>query len=165
MKGTWDKGIDFETIMKKLVRDLKKTRNCNIVIAIIQLRNGSRISETIKAYQEFLKKKQLIVQVEVSKKKSKEYRKIVIPDFLLEYHKICKKDLEKPYKTIYERYRKYLARRYRINTHSLRYSFITYLIEQGISESIIAKITHHSTLNYVLRYTQQKKADQILINL
>jgi len=33
---------------------------------------------------------------------------------------------------------------YGFNTHSLRYALITYLLSQGVSPSIIAKITKHS---------------------
>jgi len=52
-----------------------------------------------------------------------------------------------------------------INRHSLRYAFITYLLRKGISPSLIAKITRHKNLNYILTYTQQKTADKILEKL
>ncbi len=51
-----------------------------------------------------------------------------------------------------------------INTHTLRYSYITYLIRKGYNPSLIAKITHHSNLNYILTYTQRKQAEFILYN-
>jgi len=52
-----------------------------------------------------------------------------------------------------------------VNTHTLRYAYITYLLEKGYSPSLIAKITHHSNLNFILKYTQQKQAERILENI
>ena len=49
-----------------------------------------------------------------------------------------------------------------VNTHTLRYAYITYLIRKGYNPSLIAKITHHSNLNYILTYTQRKQAEMIL---
>ena len=54
---------------------------------------------------------------------------------------------------------------YGFNTHSLRYAFITYLLRQGVSPSIIAKITKHSRLDYILTYTQEKTAEEVLRKL
>ena len=49
-----------------------------------------------------------------------------------------------------------------VNTHTLRYAYITYLLRKGYNPSLIAKITHHSNLNYILTYTQRKQAEMIL---
>jgi len=50
-----------------------------------------------------------------------------------------------------------------VNTHTLRYAYITYLIRKGYNPSLIAKITHHSNLNYILTYTQRRQAELILL--
>ena len=55
----------------------------------------------------------------------------------------------------------YAGRTFGWNTHSLRYARITHLAKQGVSPSLMAKITHHKRLDYVLRYTEQKAADEL----
>ena len=47
------------------------------------------------------------------------------------------------------------------NTHALRYAYISYLAREGISAQIIAKITGHMTLKYILYYTQKTEAEKI----
>jgi site-specific recombinase XerD len=51
---------------------------------------------------------------------------------------------------------------YGFNARSLRYAFITYLLRRGVSPSIIAKMIRHSRLDYILTYTQEKTAEEIL---
>ncbi len=51
------------------------------------------------------------------------------------------------------------------NTHSLRYAQITELARQGKPPQLIAKITHHKGLDFILKYTQQKEADNTLREL
>jgi hypothetical protein len=38
-------------------------------------------------------------------------------------------------------------------------------MQRGVSPSIIAKITKHSRLDYILTYTQEKTAEEILRKL
>jgi hypothetical protein len=49
-----------------------------------------------------------------------------------------------------------------INSHSLRYARITSLSRQGQPAQVIAKITHHKNLNFIVDYTSQKAADDVL---
>jgi len=65
--------------MRRFTRDLNKTKNPNLVIAIIQLRNGLRVSEAVRAYKHFLKHKSLEFEIEVSKRKKPEKRLVVLP--------------------------------------------------------------------------------------
>ena len=51
-----------------------------------------------------------------------------------------------------------------INTHSLRYARITHML-RNISPSIVAKITGHKKLDYILTYTQIKTAEEALRNI
>ena len=69
VSGSFDRGLNYETIKKKLIKRMNKLyekiqeKYTNIgmkrlvysVIAIIQLRNGSRISEAVKAFILFIK--------------------------------------------------------------------------------------------------------------
>jgi len=160
--GSWDKGIDYEAWMRRFIKDLNRTRSPNLVLAIIQLRNGLRLSEAVRAYKHFLKHRSLEFEIEVSKRRRSEKRLVVIPEFLLGWVDSCVEDLYKDDKQIYTRYRLYLRRKYGINTHSLRYSFITYLLREGVSPSIVAKITKHRRLDYILTYTQEKVAEEVL---
>lgn len=48
------------------------------------------------------------------------------------------------------------------NTHSLRYAKITDLSRQGYPVQVISKITHHKNLSFVMDYTSQKAADDVL---
>lgn len=48
------------------------------------------------------------------------------------------------------------------NTHSLRYAKITSLTNQNKPAQMIAKITHHRNMNFIVDYTQQKAADEEL---
>ena len=56
----------------------------------------------------------------------------------------------------------YCRRTYGFNTHALRYALISYLSQKGVAPQLIAKITGHKTLDYILYYTQQQKAEEIL---
>jgi len=49
-----------------------------------------------------------------------------------------------------------------MNSHSLRYAFVTHLITSGLEPTIVAKITGHSKLDFILHYTQRKVAESVL---
>ncbi|MEM4531392.1 MAG: hypothetical protein QXY39_05970, partial [Thermofilaceae archaeon] len=100
--------------------------------------------------------------VRVRKKKNDEQRLMVIPDELMLMKVDCTDLIEVDDKRLRDRVRQYIRSRYGVNTHSLRYAFITHLLRMNVNVSIISRITHHSNLNYVLRYTQQIVADDVL---
>jgi len=162
----WDKGIDYEYAYNKILRNLFKSRYpslCYDSILLIQLRNGLRISEAVRAFKHYLQTKAFELEVELSKKKRPEKRRVVVPRDLLgvnlsECHELIGIDD----KVLINRLKVYCLTTYRFNTHSLRYSFITYLLRQGVNPSIISKITRHSKLDFILTYTQEKIADDIL---
>ena len=56
-------------------------------------------------------------------------------------------------KRLVSRLKVYTRYTYSFNMYSLRYAFITYLLRQGVSSSIIAKITRNSCLDHILTYT------------
>jgi site-specific recombinase XerD len=59
----------------------------------------------------------------------------------------------------------YCKATYGFNTHSLRYAYITYLLSKGVNPSLVAKITGHRNLSYILHYTELKTAEDILLKL
>lgn len=160
----WDKNIDYEYIYHKLERDIarnkKRLEACYASILLIQLRNGARISEAVRAYQKYIITKQKEIMIKVSKKKHYEERLMIIPEV-----KICTELSAIREDKLINRLKMFAKRKYNINTHSLRYAFITYLLRNAISPALIAKITKHKSLEHILTYTQQKAAEEILRNM
>jgi len=130
---------------------------------LIQLRNGSRISEAVRCYKEFLLTKSREIRVRVSKKKREDYRLMIVPpEIEIDLNNVCYDLLEVDDKMLVNRIKSYASQRLKINTHSLRYAFITYLLRQGINPAIISKITRHSRLDHILTYTQEKVGEEVL---
>lgn len=74
----WDKGVDYEFVYNKILKRLVEfstPARCYDAIPLLQLRNGVRISEAVKAFKHFLTSKSIEFEVEVSKKKRVERRK------------------------------------------------------------------------------------------
>lgn len=167
----WDKGVDFNVMRRKLERALTHEKNpkrrAYTAILLIQLMNGCRISEAVRAYRQYCKNHNHRQTVLVSKKKKPEKRDILVPSPVVDHAgEICVKELLKlREEKLIDRVKHYALNNFGINTHSLRYAFITHLLEQNISPSIIAKITKHSKLEFILTYTQEKKAKEILESL
>jgi hypothetical protein len=49
-----------------------------------------------------------------------------------------------------------------LKSEALHYTLISYLLRQGVSPSIISKITRNSCLDYILIYTQEETAHRVL---
>ncbi len=177
VKG-WDKGEDFDKIRNILIERLKELKDkegvmnakrlAKVVIYSIQLRNGSRISEALEAFYKFIngefeeKDGKKVVKVRVRKKRDEDWRYITWPEWIPWYitNKLRKYNIRISVQSLKSSCKRYTG----VNTHTLRYAFITYLARKGVNPSIIAKMTHHSKLEYILRYTQQKIADELLLN-
>jgi integrase len=166
---TWDKGLDFENTYNRILKHMAKAKNqakCYDAILLIQLRNGSRISEAVRAFKLFLETKSIEIEVSVSKKRQKEEKRLmVIPQELFSVVSPCFDLRNVENKKLINRVKNYCLYTYKFNTHSLRYAFVTYLLKQGINPSIVAKITKHSRLEYIERYTQEKTAKETLRNI
>jgi integrase len=164
----WDMGLDYELAYRKLLRLLRRNgkERCYAAIGLTQLRNGLRAVEAVWAFKHFLKTKQLEFTIAVAKKKKPEERLVVMPkELALADLASCIDLLEVEDRKLRDRYRWWLRNKLGWNTHSLRYAFITHLLRNGVNPSIVAKITKHSRLDYILTYTQEKAAEQILRNL
>ncbi|WP_288104507.1 tyrosine-type recombinase/integrase [Thermofilum sp.] len=179
----WDKGVDYETMYLRIARHMKspaaqrrppglgkKKRRfplaCYDAILLIQLKNASRVSEAVRAFREYLVTKRTELEVQVSKKRRKELRKMVIPQEVVEMDcNICLDLLDVSEQRIIDNVKHYSRKQYDVNTHSLRYSRITHLLKLGVDSAVIAKITRHSNVNFIRTYTQEKLADEILRNV
>jgi integrase len=175
----WDKGADYVATYQRIVyylnREYERAQKlhkpggkrvpgyCYAAVLLIQLKNAARISEAVRAFREYLVTRKTEVEVQVSKKRKKEYRLMVIPEELLELDcTMCLGLLERPENSVVDVAKHYARKKLKLNTHSLRYSRITYLLRRGVDSAVIAKITHHSNVNFIRTYTQQKLADEIL---
>jgi site-specific recombinase XerD len=129
---------------------------------LIQLRNGARISEAIRGFKEWVRSNKNEIYVRVSKKKKMEERLIVIPEEIDEYRLRCVDLIDTPDLYLRDRVRWALWYYFKINTHSLRYAFITYLLRSGVNPAIVSKLIRHSRLDTLMHYVQIKEADGIL---
>lgn len=205
----FDRDIDFGPMKTKLINEfndnMQKLRNFKqseakskaerrylinklnyCLIAMIQLRNGSRISEACMAYRSFMAGHDLndpvIVKIAKSEKTTikkdtgeeyttrARYRKITFPDwFKKEDFNFLKKrsDTKNLQKCISLKKRTldYLRKYHECNTHSLRYAFINYLLHDKKQEmNTVAKIVGHVNLNMLVKYTQNKNVDKLLFD-
>ena len=149
--------VDFEKTRRKLEKLVKEEKNLKkkveYQILLIQLLNGARISEAYEAYYTWVKNPSAReVLVRVRKKKNYVERHIFIPESIepinIRVHinsimRTCRRDLG-------------------VNTHSLRYAFITHLgAKYHLPPQIIAKITKHSKPDLIEYYTQELIAKEI----
>jgi hypothetical protein len=211
----FDRGIDYVDIRDKFTKEYKNIINDEgklskkylkkllyLVIAMIQLRNGSRISEAVIAFRLFLSdisKEFVLVQIsksqsiKFSKKENKyietkpRFREMMFPNEWIDkeifilfvehypmyiFNKLSEnqdsyteqelKTLEIINQSLRKNVLKYLLDNFDCNTHSLRYAFINYIInEQQIPLNIVAKFVGHKNTNMLVNYTQNKNMKQI----
>jgi integrase len=162
----WDKGLDYETAYRVILRKINSVKNnttkCYFTIALIQLRNGSRISEAIRAFKEWVKTNKTEIYVNVSKKKHNELRLMIIPNEISQYRLLCVDLLEVNDKRLRNRILSTLYYYFKFNTHSLRYAFITYLLRNNVNVAIVSKLIKHSKLDTLLSYVQVREAERVL---
>jgi len=176
-KNTYDLSVDYDHARSVLLnavngfykcyKETRKKLAMNYLvyssILLIQLENASRVSEAVEAFVEYIKTKNKYVNVRVRKKKTMDYREIVIPSVvekIFDDVEVDRKIFDDVVK-LTNRVKKF-ATRININTHSLRYARITFFVKNNVPVSVIAKITHHSNLNYVLYYTESRIAQEML---
>lgn len=155
------------------------TKLIYLLIAMTQLRNGSRISEACGSFYKFVDKgfdKKVVVKISKSEavkyRQGKKvltkarFRKMMFPerwvkvdlpmdDVLAILGRIRKERMMK-------RVLDYLRMHLNINTHSLRYATINYLINvEKLPPNIVSKYVGHSSMSTILTYTQNKNCDKI----
>lgn len=160
----WDKGLDYEKVYKQILEHYKSTNRSTSkaydIILLTQLRNGSRVGEAINFLQKVLEEEKPELYVKVEKRKDNFERLMVLPK------EIRLKDvLSLGYvlrKATVEKVSTYCKYTYNFNTHALRYAFISYMARKGVAPQLIAKMTGHKGLDFILYYTQQVKAEELL---
>ena len=185
IKSYEDLHDSIESINENDTKYITKRRNMirklmYITIAIIQLRSGSRIIESVKAFKLFLKNnnfdKDVIVKLAKSEttkyddngdayKTKPRYRSMKFPTkwikpYYVDDMKFYGNDI------INYKFKKgvldYLLRNHECNTHSLRYAYINYMLyTKKVEIGLVCKIVGHSNPNQIVRYTQNKNAKQV----
>ncbi|AEF96066.1 tyrosine-type recombinase/integrase [Methanotorris igneus] len=179
MKDNWDMELDYEEAKKQLLKLIEQYRTKKplyqkdkialtyLLIGLIQLRNGCRIGEAVEGLIKIIETNEKEVKVKVEKRKDNTKRKIILPK------EITNNDLEtvkevieswkgKELRRIANNASKWFLTNLKINTHSLRYAYISHLGRQQIPAQIIASITKHKNMNMIMKYTQEKIADDVL---
>jgi integrase len=169
--GSWDKGLDFEATLRKLLEYRKFIRQRilkhryraalrDVNILILALTNGLRISEAIDCYYQWLESKGVESRFNVKLAKSKDrFRLCMIPGIFDKVDLAATKDLPKPRKQALNNFSR---RNFGFNTHSLRYAFINYLLSKGVDVPLVSKIVGHKNLDTILAYIQSKRAQETL---
>lgn len=197
----FDRGIDYEPMKLDLIKcykdnvlDMKLldkgdkayerrkkmivTKLIYVLISMIQLGNGSRISEATKFFMLYLfengEKQELTIKIsksETTKYKDgvkfitkPKFRKMHMIDWVtlvdLELFKEVLKD--KDIKRLNKRVLDFMRNHFKCNTHSLRYACINNLIyQEKMPLNSVAKYVGHSGLGQITRYTQNKNCEKI----
>lgn len=202
IKHGMDRGVSFNDIKEKLLRHLEillhrlevemrpkqkkilTNKICYVFIALIQLRNGSRISEACNALGEFYAAdnldEKILVQLakttgmgydrKLKKKVEKKprYRKMQFPEWIdkevfNEIMNIPHVPITLQSPRLEKRCLDYMRKYFLCNTHSLRYAFINYMLnEKKIPMTTVSKIVGHTTVAQLVLYTQDKEADNVM---
>jgi hypothetical protein len=169
IEHTWDYGVDFLEAKNVLTKAYEELYNMNLMpyeayvaILLIQLVNGARVKEAIRAFKTFVESGQREFQLQAEMHGNT--RPFVIPDVIknrLSYKSI----LTIPDDKLKARVRMFARKYLKTNTHSLRYSLISYLAKNAVNPAIIAKVTGHKKLDRIIQYTQTKDAVEIMRKL
>lgn len=170
-KHKWDRGLDFRDTLNKLLAFKKWIRGApkltkqkrlalrNINILLLALLNGLRISEAIECYHRWLESQEDIITVRVAKSRRDRHRLCITKGLDGIDYKLTK-NLEKPEPNTLQAW---TIKRFRFNTHSLRYAYINHMLQQGYDPATVSLIVGHSKLNTLLEYIQEKRAREALI--
>ncbi|NJE02116.1 integrase [Thermococcus sp. JdF3] len=177
----WDQGLDYEETYRLLLKDLKEARKKEgvkalkrrmyLVILLTQLRNGSRIGEAIEFISKVSREYSQEAFITVEKRRDGYQRLMILPREvkkadLLALEGLLERELQKHGKKgVVIKISTWVKKTYGFNTHSLRYAFVGYLAEKKYPPQLIAKITGHKRLDYILHYTQEKAAHELLLRL
>ena len=175
----WDhaseKGLSYRDLLRLLEDKLEAARSdkeyAYLSVLYTQLRNGCRVSEAARALLLFARTGNRKLRVPVAKRRDRAERLVLIPPNV-EYKRVTwlaedfkRKPLDKAARQLAARVKVFSLQRLGINTHSLRYAFVTYLAEQGVAPQLIARITGHKRLDYIVHYTQRLAAEELLERL
>jgi len=172
----WYKEIDFNDIVRKIkinleieYKKLESGTGSNLdikrflyyAIALLQVTNGLRSSEAIKGLQLFLKKKEK--EINIIAGKSKLERWVIIPPLLMEYYDELKKYSEIIKNIRKQSYYNFIKNNLKINPHSLRYTFINYMISKGIEPEKVVVYMGYSSFKHMINYYRVASAKEQII--
>jgi site-specific recombinase XerD len=181
----WDKRVNFDEWDQRFKKDLqnmakekeyhelkKKPVSTTILrhlfytsILITQIENGSRISEAVEAILSFKNDGERIQKIRARKRKKLNKGKNV--DVLIKIPSAVKKQyltLDYPFETVLNGVKMFAERYYKINTHSLRYSWIAKMGREGIPTNLISKAIRHTNIQTIENYTAEDEADIMKMN-
>lgn len=169
-KSKYAREVDYLYIRERLLKSFRRNAlsrrraACYDAALLVQLANGSRVSEACEALARFIAAGEREMRVRVRKKKRYEDRLMVVPRVLdrEELVELCSDLAELELSKLVNRVKKYAEYAHGIRTHALRYAYITYLQRAGESLGIISKAVGHSRLDYILTYTQKREADELV---
>lgn len=183
INGTFDKGVNYSDAHKKFsdgiitiysqdqdyINQHELKRLTYLVISLVQLQNGSRISETIEAVRKFiLAPESKVAVIRIAKRKDGFKRKILLPELITKeiLERIKPQIKNNTIEELSKKIRMFLTRHYGWNTHSLRYALINYLaIEKKTPINLVSKLVGHKNMNQLLTYTQNKHVDELLLSI
>lgn len=198
----FDRGLEYNQIKEQLIKKMNRLYSnlkedklvpfnrriignqiWYILIAMIQLKNGSRISEACKAFQIWMQKPDLSQKVLVKISKSggikynlqtkkkyvakPRYRKMIFPlwfpmNIFRRLYKTHNWNALIQCKRLQKRVLDFLLTHLKCNTHSLRYACINYLLtEKKIPMPTVAKFVGHVNVQQLVTYTQEAQVDEI----
>ena len=165
IEHTWDYSVDFLEAKKTLTSAYKQLFDMNLMpyeayvaVLLIQLVNGARIGEAIRAFKTFVESNQREFQLQAEKHGNMKF--FIIPD-IIKNRQSYRIILTISDDNLANRIRMFALKYLKCNTHSLRYALISFLAKNGTDPAIIAKITGHKKLDRIVQYTQLKDAVEI----
>jgi hypothetical protein len=171
--GAWDKGLNYEETFNRialvhLASKRKETRTYSAIL-LIQGRNGSRIGESVKCFKEWILSGKKVLSIPLEKKKKKDPNKppqtrlFYIPKILLqENREEYKWVLDVDDITLKKRVIVFCRNAFGFNSHSLRYSFVTYELKKGVNVGLVSQMLGHSDMRPLIAYVQSKEANKEL---
>ena len=180
---SWDRGADYDDLKEKLIKcylafgEERTRKKTYCWIALLQLYNACRISESCLAFKQFVeqgwsggkvsvkisKSESLKVFKDGEKKLTKpRFRDIVnIPlDWGVKPDIVFFNETTPLPDSIKSNVLTWMLSTFKINTHSLRYATINKLVSMGKPLNVISKFIGHRNLNMLLTYTQQKEVQK-----
>lgn len=156
--GTWDRGLELEGILGLLREKLKSSDGAEysyLAVLLTQAANVCRVGEALSAVASYARTGQREQKVRVEKRKDGVERLVIIPA------DVAREKLElQSFKLA--SVKMYAKRKLGINTHSLRYAWITAQVKNNVNPGIIAAITGHKNLNMLMHYIQKKQGEEYL---
>ena len=174
----WDRGINYDYLFSKLLNMYNQfltlfsnlptdkmiaKRFLYTSIALIQLRNGLRLSEAVEAIIHFSKTGER--KFKIMPKKNNNERWVIILDFILQRDIQNALTFVQDIKKLTQNYRMWLKNVVGINSHSLRYAFIRKMLDKGLNSTQIALILGHRKLETTYEYEKTYNSLRLLEDL